>query len=169
MERDGAAGHVTIAVVSLQVVLSIPESWGSWLVGRELSGSQGPQPCPLLCYSSDVICFLLSVALCWKRSLPDFQQELPGDKRPFILCSYLCLCCLITSAALFWEPIFLVLKNKFWPRSNFNLPPAHLADCLLHWGQLSTKNLLVILAASFYCGLWYLVQRIVSPCPESKF
>lgn len=61
--ETGEADHVTIAIVSLQVALSIPESWGNWQKW-ELLGPQSSQSCLLSCYSCDVICFLLSVVLC---------------------------------------------------------------------------------------------------------
>lgn len=101
---------------------------------------------------------------------PTFNRNSPETKDVLLFAfSYLYLCCLITSGALFWECIYLALKSKSLPRSNSNLSPAHLPSCLLPWAQLSTKNLLGILVAFSYCDLWWLVLGIVSLCPKSKF
>lgn len=143
---------------------------GEWRVTEwGLSGPQASQPCPLTYYSCDVMfSFVGSPPLKENRNHQTINRSSLWTKDLlFFAASYFYLCCLITSAALFREIIFLVLNNS-WPRSNSNLPLAHLAGWLPPWGQLS-KNLLVILTAPFYCDLWILLLSLVSPCPKSKF
>lgn len=110
-------------------------------------------PTPMSLLSCDLFPFVSSSPGVENRN-HHLSTEAPWAQKTFYsLLSLTYVSCLITSAALFWEIIFLVLNNS-WPRSNSNRPPTHFAGYLLPWGQFPSKNLLVILIASFCCRLW---------------